>query len=402
MSPVVRSYLVSRLAAGTGMTLVRATVMWHVFHLTSNEVLLGVVGLVHFAIGVPMLLSGGIIADRHERTRTVRYAQIAAATVSPVLVLASAVGFINVTGLFVAVALLAGIGSFEQPSRASLLVQLVPRDVYPKVVTQAATVQALAFASGPALAGGLIWLGGPQTAYAAHALLMIVSIVTVRRIPPVWPTGPTTPVFQSLREGFAFALSNRVVLGCMALDMFAVILGGAGALLPVFSEEILHVGPGGYGLLGASIEVGALGMAAYMSTRPAIRRTGRALLIAVVVYGLATIVFGLSKAFPLSVLAYAVVGAADQVSVVLRHTAVQLSTPDALRGRVSAINMLFIQASNQLGAFESGLLAGAIGAPMAVVVGGSGAIVVAALFALLFPALRRYEVAATADQADRR
>lgn len=395
MLPVVRTYLISRFAAGTAMTMSRAAIGWHVFHLTGSEVLLGIIGLVHFAVGVPMVLAGGIVADRFERTRTVRLAQIAACAVTPVLVLATTVGFINVAGLLLAVGLLAAAGSFEQPSRASLLVQLVPREVFPKAVTQAATVQALAFASGPAFAGLLIWLGGPEVAYGVHVLLMAVSIVTMRRIPAVQPTGGSLPVLKSLREGFAFALSNRVVLGCMALDMFAVILGGAGALLPVFSEEILEVGPGGFGLLGASIELGALGMAAFLATRPAIRRAGRALLWAVVVYGLATIVFGLSKAFPLSLLAYAVVGAADQISVVLRHTAVQLSTPDEVRGRVSSINMLFIQASNQLGALESGLLAAAVGAPMAVVIGGSGAIVIAALFALLFPALRRYEIHST-------
>jgi predicted MFS family arabinose efflux permease len=199
-----------------------------------------------------------------------------------------------------------------------------------------------------------------------------------------------------VREGLAFVRRSPVVLGCMALDMFAVILGGATALLPVYAK-MLEVGPRGYGVLTSALEVGALAMSLLLVARRPIDRAGRVLLGAVVVYGLATIVFGLSRSFPLSVAAYAVVGMADQVSVVLRQTAIQLSTPDALRGRVSAVNMIFIAASNQLGAVESGFLAAATSPTFAVVSGGVGCLAVVAWTAWRLPDLRRYRIEKSAE-----
>jgi hypothetical protein len=195
-----------------------------------------------------------------------------------------------------------------------------------------------------------------------------------------------------VREGLQFVRRRPVVLGCMVLDMFAVIFGGAAALLPIYATEILGVGPRGYGLLGASMELGALTTALVLMVRPPIRRTGAALLAAVGVYGAATIAFGLSTWFPLSVAAYMLVGAADQVSVVARATAIQLSTPDALRGRVSAVNLLFIGASNQLGAAESGFVAALTSAPFAVVSGGIGCLLVLGAVAWRIPELRAYRI----------
>jgi hypothetical protein len=201
-----------------------------------------------------------------------------------------------------------------------------------------------------------------------------------------------------VREGLAFVRRSPVVLGCMALDMFAVILGGATALLPVFANEILEVGPRGYGLLTSSLEIGALAMSVALLVRRPVGRAGPALLWAVGIYGLATIGFGLSRSFPLSVALYMLAGAADQVSVVMRQTTIQLTTPDALRGRVSAVNMIFIAASNQLGAVESGFLAAATSATFAVVFGGVGCLLVVAATAWKIPELRRYRLAsATPD-----
>jgi hypothetical protein len=197
-----------------------------------------------------------------------------------------------------------------------------------------------------------------------------------------------------VREGLAFVRRSPVVLGCMALDMFAVILGGATALLPVYADDILQVGPRGYGLLTSSLEIGALAMAVVMLLRGPVRRMGPALFVAVAIYGLATIGFGLSRSFPLSVALYMLAGAADQVSVVMRQTTVQLTTPDALRGRVSAVNMIFIAASNQLGAVESGFLAAATSATFAVVFGGIGCLLVVAWTAWKLPELRRYRTGA--------
>jgi hypothetical protein len=196
--------------------------------------------------------------------------------------------------------------------------------------------------------------------------------------------------WQAIREGLVFVRRQDVVLGCMTLDLFAVLFGGATALLPIYANEILHVGARGYGILSASLEMGALAMSLLLVMLPPIRRAGPVLLATVTLYGVATIVFGLSRWFPLSVAAYMAAGMADQVSVVLRGTAIQLSTPDALRGRVSAVNMIFIGGSNQLGAAESGFVAALTSAPFAVVSGGIGCLLVVAIVALRIPALRRY------------
>jgi len=195
---------------------------------------------------------------------------------------------------------------------------------------------------------------------------------------------------QSIRDGLAFVWRHEVILGCMTLDMFAVIFGGATALLPIYATAILHVGARGYGLLASSFELGALVASAALIARRPITRAGPALLVTVGLYGVATIVFGASRWFPLSVVAYAAAGMADQVSVVLRNTAIQLSTPDPLRGRVSAVNMIFIGASNQLGAAESGFVAALTNATFSVVTGGLGCLLVVAIVAARWPRLRRY------------
>jgi hypothetical protein len=232
--------------------------------------------------------------------------------------------------------------------------------------------------------GGIVW------AYGLHAFIEIASILSLLKLPALGAATSARVSWASIREGLAFVWRSPVVLGCMTLDMFAVILGGATALLPIYANDILAVGELGYGLLSASLEIGALSMSAALIFLPGFRRAGPALLIAVAVYGLATIVFGLSRWFPLSVAAYMVAGMADAISVVLRGTAIQLSTPDALRGRVSSVNFIFIGASNQLGAAESGFLAALTSPTFSVVSGGLGCILVVALVALKMPVLRRY------------
>jgi hypothetical protein len=239
------------------------------------------------------------------------------------------------------------------------------------------------------LIGGL----GIEAAYAAYGVLVAANLIGLAFVKPLnAPAERRAPSWQAVREGLAFVRRSPVVLGCMALDMFAVILGGATALLPVFATDILAVGASGYGLLAASLELGALAMSLVLVLRRPVGRAGPVLLAAVTVYGLATVGFGLSRWFPLSVALYMLAGAADQVSVVMRQTAIQLSTPDVLRGRVSAVNMIFIAASNQLGAVESGLLAAATSAPFAVVFGGAGCLAVVALTAWKLPELRRYRL----------
>jgi len=281
--------------------------------------------------------------------------------------------------------------AFDSPSRASLLPTLVSREAFPRAVTIAATNQALAFATGPAACGWVIAAADVGTVYAVDAALVATSLLALAFLRSSGtPVARRTPGLQAVREGLAFVRGHEVVLGCMTLDLLAVVFGGAGALLPIYATEILHVGPKGYGILSSSFEAGALVMSLLLTTLPPITRAGRALLGTVAIYGLATIVFGLSRSFPLSVLAYAAVGMADQVSVVLRSTTIQLSTPDPLRGRVSGVNMLFISASNQVGAAESGFVAALTDATFSVVTGGIACLVVVAIVATRLPALRDY------------
>jgi MFS family permease len=302
-------------------------------------------------------------------------------------------GAISVPLLYAAVFINAVTFAFESPARQAFLPSLVAVTDFPRAVTYSSTAMALAFVTGPALSGVLIAGAGVDAAYAGFGALILGNLIGLAFVRPLREVGARTPPsLRAVREGLAYVRSSPIVLGCMALDMFAVIFAGATALLPVYAKEILEVGPRGYGLLTASDPLGALAMALFLVTRPTIERTGPVLLAAVAVFGLATLGFGLSRSFPLSLALYFLVGAADQVSVVLRATVVQLTTPDALRGRVSAVNMIFINASNQLGAVESGFLAAATSATFAVVFGGIGCLLVVAFTAWKVPELRSYRI----------
>jgi MFS family permease len=322
-----------------------------------------------------------------------RLAQIPYLAGAALLFAATAHDQISVKLLYAAVFTNAVTFAFESPARQAYLASLVPLTDFPRAVTYASTATALAFATGPALSGLAIWSAGVEAAYAVFGALVLGNLIGLAFVRPLREVGDRTPPsLSAVREGLAFVRKSPIVLSCMALDMFAVILGSATALLPVFAKEILAVDERGYGLLSSSLEIGALAMAFLLLLRPAIQRAGPVLLCAVAVYGLATLGFGLSRSFPLSVALYMLAGAADQVSVVLRATVVQLSTPDALRGRVSAVNMIFINASNQLGAVESGFLAAATSATFAVVFGGIGCLLVVAFTAWRLPELRRYRI----------
>ena len=377
------------------MTLLRSAVYWHVFDLTRSEASLGAIGLVQFVPALALTLVGGMAADAYDRRTVMRLAQLPYLMSASVLCWATWHGTITVPLLYVAVFANAVSFAFDSPARQAFLPTLVPLESFPRAVTYASTATALAFATGPALGGLLIAGFGVEAAYAAYGVLVAGNLIGLAFVKPIGSiVERRAPSWQAVREGLAFVRRSPVVLGCMALDMFAVILGGATALLPVYADDILQVGPRGYGLLTSSLEIGALAMAVVMLLRGPVARMGPALFVAVAIYGLATIGFGLSRSFPLSVALYMLAGAADQVSVVMRQTTIQLSTPDALRGRVSAVNMIFIAASNQLGAVESGFLAAATSATFAVVGGGIGCLLVVAWTAWKLPELRRYRIGA--------
>lgn len=388
-------YLVSRFCTAAALTMFRAAVAWHVFALTGSAFHLGLIGLVQFVPALGLNLVGGAFADTYDRRRIMVRAQLVPLLAGGTLFAATRAGVVDLPILYGLIFLVAVAAAFDNPARAALLPTLVPREVFPRVVTIASTVQASAFATGPAVGGFVIAGAGIATTYAVYASLIGLSLLGLTFLrPPPSQTPRASLSLAAVREGLAFVRGNHVVLACMTLDMFAVIFGGATALLPIYANEILGVGARGYGILSAALEAGALLTSVVLLWLPPIRRAGRALLIAVGGFGLATIVFGLSRSFPLSVLAYMAVGVADQVSVVMRGTIIQLATPDVLRGRVSAVNFIFIGASNQLGAVESGFVAALTTATFSVVSGGFGCLVVLGLVALKMPGLRHYRIEA--------
>jgi MFS family permease len=388
-----RLYLGGRFCTATGMTMLRAAILWHVFALSHSAFQLGLIGLAQFAPALAFSLVSGAVADTYDRRRVMMGAETLALVCVLVLFLETRSGAISLPVLYAMVFLVAIAGAFDNPARAALLPTLVAREVFPRAVAIASTNQALAFVTGPALCGLIIAEAGIAKVYAAYVGLIAVSIgmlVLLRARPPQMPRRAVT--LQMIREGLAYVRGHQVILGCMTLDMFAVIFGGANALLPIYANDILHVGASGYGLLTSSLEVGALVTSLALIARQPLVRAGRALLVGVAVYGVATIIFGFSRSFPLSVLAYLIVGIGDQISVIMRATVIQLATPDELRGRVSSVNMIFIGASNQLGAAESGFVAALTNATFSVVSGGVGCLLVVVIVALTLPELHRYRI----------
>lgn len=387
-------FLVSRFASGTALTMMRSVVAWHIYNLSHSAFHLGLVGIVQFVPALALTLVGGAVADSFDRRRVINVAQLVAGIAGTALFLTTRSGHMTLLTLYTGVFIVACAGPFEGPARSALLPQIVGVERFQRAVTIASTNQALAFASGPALGGLVIATLGIASAYATFLVLIAFAFVTVLmlKLQPRAETARRAMSIDAIREGLLFVWQRPVVLGCMALDMFAVIFGGATALLPIYAKEILHVGARGYGLLTSGLEIGALSMALILMLRPPIQGAGRALLVAVACYGVATVIFGMSRWFPISLAAYIIAGMADQVSVVLRSTMVQLSTPDALRGRVSAVNLLFIGASNQLGAAESGFLAEATNPTFSVVSGGIACLFVVAIIAWRMPALLQYRM----------
>lgn len=284
--------------------------------------------------------------------------------------------------------------AFDGPARQGIIPMLVPRRLFRSAIVVNQTLQATASVMGPALAGVLIAWQGADLAFAVYAALLAASIAALlpirldtagKRLQRGGAMG-----LQSMLEGLVFVKRQRVLVGIMTLDLFAVIFGGARALLPVYAVDVLHAGAAGYGILSAASEVGSLVCALALLIVPKPTRTGPAMLATVSAYGIATVLFGLSTSLPLAVLFYAATGVADQVSVVMRHTSIQLSTPDELRGRVSAVNSIFTNSSVQIGAMESGFVAGATNAVFSVVSGGAAVLVVVAVLAWLIPELRTF------------
>jgi MFS family permease len=385
-----REYTASGAANGLASGLLQAVILWQVYAISGSALSLGIVGLVAFAAALLSSLVGGAVADTYDRRAILLAAQLAPGLASLVMLAAIATEHVSLE-LIYGLVLVSGVAAaLDNPARQAILPALVSRKLFPRAVTVNSASSSLMSVSGPAVGGVLIASGGVAAAYAAHVLLVLIAMLALAPLKITGERGGTRMDLGMIRAGVAYVWQRPILLGAMSLDMFAVLFGGARALLPVYAVDILHADAVGYGMLSASLEAGTLLMAVLLLALPIPRRTGLLLLVAVAVFGLATILFGVSTALPLSILAYALVGMADQVSMVMRHTMIQISTPDALRGRVSGVGSIFISASNELGALESGLVAAATSAVFAVVSGGVACLLVVALMAWKVPSLRRY------------
>lgn len=396
-----RAFWVSRfLATIAGMMLV-IVIGWQVYDIARATMsrddaafLLGMIGLVQFLPLFFLALVVGVIADRVDRryiARTAVALEIACAGVLGWLALAGAVPML---ALFVVAGLLGVARAFQGPSMAALAPNLVPRELLP----QAIALNSISWQSGAVIGpplGAFLYAVSPAVPYLVAAVLFSLTLACLMIIRPVPRPPPSTLTpWRSLVEGISYVRHNRIVLGAISLDLFAVLLGGATAMLPVYARDVLMVGVEGLGPLRAAPAVGAAITALILATRPLRRNVGPVMFACVALFGLATVVFGLSTSFPLSLAALVVLGAADMMSVFVRGSLIQLHTPDDMRGRVSSVSGLFISASNELGELESGLAARTIGAVPAVVAGGIGAVIVTILWAWRFPELR------TADRFD--
>jgi MFS family permease len=392
--PAFRLYSSSRIAAAVGQSMLQAIIAWQVFALSGSALDLGLVGLVRFAPALALSLVSGAAVDTYDRRRILLVAQIVPALTSAIMLTAIATGRDSLGLVYVIVFFIGVASAFEGPARQTMIPALVPRNLFSRAMTFNSTLQSLSAVTGPALGGALIALQGIGPAYAAHLGLVLLSILALApvHVPSVSRSPSRAGLrLDAIREGLRYLRHQPVVLGAMTLDMFAVLFGGAKALLPIYAVDVLRADAAGYGLLTASLDIGSLIAATLMIALPVPTRSGRALLLSVVAFGLATMVFGLSTWLPLSIVAYAAVGAADQVSVVMRLNTIQLTIPDELRGRVTAVNFVFVNASNQIGGLESGLVAAATNAVFAVVSGGVACLVVAGVIAARVPQLRAYQ-----------
>lgn len=376
----------ARVAGIMANQMLMVAVGWQMYDLTGNAWDLGLVGLFQFVPALVFTLPAGHVADRWHRGRIFAASMGLQALVAAAMVAGVWQGQVSREWILALSVLLGVARAFQMPAQQAITPLLVPNALLAKAVTLSTAGMEFAVITGPAL-GGLIYVWGAGAVYAVCLVLLTLAAALALTVRYSHVPAPHAVSWGSLLAGLSFVWHKKVLLGALSLDLFAVLLGGATALLPMYAKDILHTGPEGLGLLRAAPSVGALAMSLALIKWPLERKVGHKLLWAVAVFGLATLVFGLSTHFWLSLVALAVTGAADSISVVIRLTVTQLETPDELRGRVSAVNSIFIGASNQLGEFESGALAAAVGPVGSVVIGGVGTLLVAISWLKLFPTL---------------
>jgi len=389
-----RLFLSGHLLSVLGVQMQTTAVGWHLYEKTNSDLALGMVGLVQIVPMLGLALPAGQAADSFDRRKTLMSATLLAVIAASGLAAVEVWGSANVTLIYACLFLSGLARAFQGPARSSLMPQLVPPQIFSNAVSWNISGFELSSMMGPALAGWLIYLfGGVTPVYALAGLgsviyFVMLATLTERSYAAESRAGQTD--LKTLVAGFKYVWNTKMLFGAMSLDMFAVLFGGAVALLPVYAKDILGVGPAGFGALQAAPSLGAITMALLTTHLPPLKRAGRALLWSVAGFGLATIVFGLSRNFLLSLAMLFLIGAFDNISVVIRHTLATILTPDEMRGRVSAVNGMFISASNEFGRFESGGVAALFGPIFSVVSGGVGALIVVTTVALSSPHLRRF------------
>lgn len=379
----------SRFSTTFATQIVSVAVGWQIYDLTRDPLDLGLVGLVQFAPALLLVLVTGAVSDRFNRRMIVAVCQAAEAACAGFLLALTASGAIAATAIFATLAVFGVARAFMNPAASSLVPNLVPAEALASAVALSSSSWQTANIVGP-VAGGLLYGIGPGVAYTTALALFSVAAILIALVPrPAQKTVREPTTWATVVAGFRYVWHEKIVLGAISLDLFAVLLGGAVALLPAYARDILEVGPWGLGLLRSAPGIGAIIIAIYLAARPIRDHAGLIMFLCVGLFGLFTLIFGISTIVWVSILALALAGAADMVSVYVRETLIQLWTPDAVRGRVNAVNMVFVGASNELGEFRAGSVAALIGVVPAVVLGGIGTIAVAILWTTWFPALRR-------------
>jgi MFS family permease len=387
--PAFAHFLFARFGASLAFQIVSVAVGWQIYALTGSALDLGLIGLAQFAPMLVLTLVVGHVADRYDRRKIVAICMAVEALAAAVLAGISLAGEADHRIVYIAIIVMSAARAFESPTLPALIPAVVPRSLIPRATALSTSSNQVAQIAGPAL-GGVGYALGAGWVYTAACLCYLVAMTSMlfmktegqpaRKEPTTWAT---------LFAGFTFIASRRILLGTLSLDLFAVLLGGATALLPIFAKDILVAGPWALGALRSAPACGAVVMALFLGRKDLTGHIGLTLFGALCLFGIATIVFGLSRSIPVSIGALIILGAADSISVVVRSSLVQLNTPNEMLGRVSAINMLFIGTSNQVGEFRAGAMAAVTGAVPAVVLGGLGTIAVAAIWMWRYPELRR-------------
>ena len=397
--PAFADFQFARMFTVLALEMQSVAVGWRVYEITKNPLALGYVGLAQFLPGIVLFLAAGHAADRIDRRRLLVWCYAGFAACSGLLFVLQRRGLRTASPIYVVLVLLGVARSFSGPSSRALVPQLVPAEYLATAIAWSSSLFQGATILGPTV-GGLAYafFRGPSVVYAASMIASCAAVFFMARIKMKITIRARDPISTAtVLAGLRYIWNQKLILGLVSLDLFAVLLGGAVALLPVYAREILRTGPWGLGLLRSAPGVGAASMALLLANRPLRRRAGATMLWCVAGFGAFTMVFGLSRSLPLSLVSLLLLGGADMVSVVTRGTLVQITTPDEMRGRVNAVEMIFIGASNEFGQFESGVTARWFGTVSAVVLGGAGALIVTALWAWGFPELRRADQVAALE-----